>query len=106
MILSVIILTKPLYPGTTLARRFTFKDENRQVYDPSTVTVKVKTPAGSVVTTQTLSDLSKESTGVYVFRYNLEDEAPSGQWKIEVSATYEPGNLADKKVFTFDVLPP
>jgi len=96
-------MTQKLYKGDTLGRKLTFKDENDNAFDPSTITVEMINPSGTVVATLTLSDLTKVATGQYKFTWNIPSDAELGLWVIRVTATHTAGNLQNREEFTFIV---
>lgn len=56
--------------GTRPRVRLTFWDENDDLADPSTITVKVKAPGGTTTTwTSPDATITQESTGVWVFQF-------------------------------------
>lgn len=96
-------MSKPLYPGNTVNRTYTFKDENQALYDPTTINVTFKSPSGEVKGMLTLEQLIRDSLGVFRVRWNLPADAEAGTWQITVDATYAPTNLSDTRKFTFKV---
>ncbi len=80
-------MSESLNPGGTVAKIFTFKDQNGSLFDPTTVSVIIIDPNGGTVATQSLSNLTKKSVGMYQFLYNLAGDAPTGLWMIQVTGT-------------------
>ncbi len=97
--------TDPLFPGNTLIRTYTFKDENETLYDPTTITVTIIDSSDVVIETLQLADLTRVSVGVYKLMYNLSSTATKGLWEIIVNAAYTVTNpnLNKTKIFSFEV---
>lgn len=70
--------------GDLLRLKATFTSLAGTNVDPSNITLKVKTPAGSVSTYTYPSNITKESTGVYYYDYSV---ASSGTFYFNWSAT-------------------
>lgn len=63
-----------IYPTTTLKTVATFRDSTGALFDPTTVTCTVTSPAGAATTYTygSSSNLTKSSTGVYSCVYEAE----------------------------------
>ncbi|MFW9804858.1 MAG: hypothetical protein ACFFFC_19535 [Candidatus Thorarchaeota archaeon] len=66
--------------GTQVRFKCTFKDLDGNLADPSTVTAKIKDPAGNVETLVygTDPDLKKDSVGIYYVDRTIDE---SGVWR-------------------------
>lgn len=71
--------------GETCIHRVTIRDENNNLFDPDTVTITIYDPSGNtVVDNQTMT---KQSTGVYQYGYNIPSNAKYGEYRIVVKMT-------------------
>jgi len=80
----------PTYlPGDKIILQATFRDTNGTLVTPAQVALRIKDPAGSVVTITALSP-GLPSPGIYEHHYDLEGLAPGTyiyQWKSD--GTYD-----------------
>ena len=92
-----------LYAGDTYSRTLTFKDEDGEVFDPTTITCVFKNPAGTTEGTLAKADLTNTDTGIYELKWDLPDDADKGTWTLTATATYTLSSLTKAYVFPFSV---
>ena len=91
------------FPGETYGTKLKFTDEDGNYFDPTEVTITIKNPSGESKATLNLSDLTKESTGIYKMYWDIPANAETGIWKIIVQAKHPTGKIG-KEEFIFEVL--
>ena len=91
------------FAGDTWAKRFRFYNDADALFDPDTISIALKDPTGTTITTKTKSDLTNESVGVYKLLYNIPSNATKGIWTAEVTATKTAGSLQNTEKFAFYV---
>lgn len=92
------------YPGDTVTKRLIFETELDVAFDPDAIAISIVSSAGIEAATQTISDLSRESPGVYLFKWNLPSNASAGTWTVFYTPSITTGNIQDKQSFQFEVL--
>jgi hypothetical protein len=99
-------LTDKIYPGDTIARTFTFTDQDDAAIDPDTIVIEIVDSSGTVAETQSKGDLENTETGTYRLLYTLASDAAAGVWDIKVVAEYAADDLVNEEHFAFTVSEP
>ncbi len=86
MLISVDDNGRKLVEGAQLTLGFKFYTRAGALNDPTTISLKIKDPAGTV-TTKALADLTRIGTGDY--EYNV-DLTAGGEWKCNLKSTGNP----------------
>ncbi|MDR0470730.1 MAG: hypothetical protein LBH79_03245 [Nitrososphaerota archaeon] len=94
-----------LYPGSSLTRLYTVKDEYGELYDPTSLSGIITDSGGALQGTLVYKDFSYVSTGKYRLHWNLPPDAKKGVWHIYLTAVYDLPTppLITKKTFNFTV---
>jgi hypothetical protein len=100
---------KVFYAGSSLTRFYSIKDENGELYDPTSLSGTIIDSGGALQGTLVYKDFSYVSTGRYRLHWNLPLDVKKGVWHLYLTAVYDLSNppLVTKKTFNFTVdLPP
>jgi len=62
----------------------TFRDRDNALYDPSTVSITITNPCGTVKVDSV--GMTNDSTGVYYYPYNIPADGVYGEWDVQVVA--------------------
>jgi len=105
-----VTCNKPhLYPGSSLTRTYSIKDEKGELYDPTNLSGTITDSGGALQGTLAYKDFAYVSVGKYRLHWNLPADARKGVWCIYLTAEYDLPTppLVTKKTFNFTVdLPP
>jgi len=101
-----VTCNKPhLYPGSSLTRLYSIKDEKGELYDPTRLSGTITDSGGTLQGTLSTQDFSYVSVGKYRLHWNLPSDAKKGVWCIYLTAEYDLSipALITKKLFNFTV---
>lgn len=79
---------KSLYPGASLIRIYTTRDEDNILYDPTELLADIVDSGSQIQAQLVTKDFTKLSSGRYRLHYNLPLDAKVGVWHIHLTATY------------------
>lgn len=86
-----------VYQDEAVRLKATFKDFSATLVDPSAIALNLFDPNGAVVLTKAITDMTKVSTGVYYYEYDLASTATVGLWVAKWLATiatlHKPGKV-------------
>lgn len=100
------------FRGDSLIIRIEVKDEDEQYVTPSSITINIYNPSGTVLIPtgsppagNTLSDCTLISTGIYEFEYVIPGDAPYGEWLYKVVTVYSSIDNVEMNYFEVYELP-
>lgn len=70
-------------PGESITPQITIKDSEGQLYDPSSLTLKIYNSAGIIEDTIAKNSMTNPSTGIYYYSYDIPTDADEGDWRYE-----------------------
>lgn len=70
-------------PGESITPQITIKDADGQVYDPTSLTLKIYDSGGTLQETIDKGSMTNPSTGVYYYVYDLASDADEGDWRYD-----------------------
>jgi len=70
-------------PGESITPKVTITKADGNAYDPSTLTLKIYNPGGTVEDTITKAAMTNPSAGAYYYTYTLPSDAADGDWKYQ-----------------------
>lgn len=89
--------------GESITPQVTIKDSAGDVYEPTTLTLKIYDPDGTVQTTIEKASMTNPSTGVYYYSYTIPTDADVGDWRYEF--TGGSGNTVIEEVYFTVAIP-
>lgn len=73
----------------------TFRDRANTLYDPTSVSITITNPCGTVKVNALLMTKDAPGDGVYYYKYDIPVDAVYGEWDVKVTAT----DVADSSTF-------
>jgi hypothetical protein len=90
-----------IYPGDTITKTLTFKDETGTTIDPTVINIFFYDSAGASQGSQTILDLDRVDRGIYTMLYDVPDPAVKGEWTYSVTAVL--AGVDNTEIFSFYV---
>lgn len=88
--------------GSKIECKTTVKDSSENVTNPSTLSLEIIDPIGTIIVTKVIGDLTKESTGIYTYLYSIPSDALYGDWQYKFTATTTESTIVNASYFTID----
>lgn len=86
-------------PGESITPQITIKDADGNVYDPTSLTLKIYDPSGTLEETIQKTSMTNPSVGVYYYAYTISTDADVGDWRYEWEAG-SANTIIDSAYFT------